>query len=331
MSSISYFQPYSQKENWATNSTLLLLSRLYHTSRQKFESVINNLAEGIELQVGVTFSQQHKGRESVMDGIIEQEPFKILIETKLHHKFWLEQLAEHSESFRNYHGKKILLGLSKSVDDRTTASISEHLRLSASDVVFINTTFSDLISSIRDYLHETDFELHEILDDYETLCEKHDLVDLRTATMGCFAVGKSWKENLTYKIYYTKSDRSHRPFAYVGLYYDRNIRHIGKVSKLIHCDLIDDELVGRNGSRIEDLNIDDKQRIKSIIKNTKYYSISNGHQFFLLESIHPVTLNKKPSTISVVGKKYIYLREYEGFKDSMDAESLASILNEKYW
>ena len=41
MSRLHYFQRYDSKENWITNSTLLLLSRLYHYDRLKFETVMN--------------------------------------------------------------------------------------------------------------------------------------------------------------------------------------------------------------------------------------------------------------------------------------------------
>ena len=41
MSSVHYFQRYSQPENVVTNNTLLLLSQLYNYSPKKFSEMIN--------------------------------------------------------------------------------------------------------------------------------------------------------------------------------------------------------------------------------------------------------------------------------------------------
>lgn len=59
MSQIHYFQRYESKENWATNSTLLLFSRLYNYSRVKFETVINEILNdsNISINIGVDFKQ----------------------------------------------------------------------------------------------------------------------------------------------------------------------------------------------------------------------------------------------------------------------------------
>jgi hypothetical protein len=53
MKNVYYFQRYSQRENWATNNTLLLLSRLYQFNRLKFQRAIKEiLGQGIELDIG---------------------------------------------------------------------------------------------------------------------------------------------------------------------------------------------------------------------------------------------------------------------------------------
>ncbi len=44
MSSVHYFQRYSQLENFVTNNTLLLLSRLYNEPPFKFKMLLNEIA-----------------------------------------------------------------------------------------------------------------------------------------------------------------------------------------------------------------------------------------------------------------------------------------------
>ena len=54
MSKVSYFQRFSQRENHATNNTLLVLRYLYQVSPLKLEQVFSELLE-IQLSIGLTF------------------------------------------------------------------------------------------------------------------------------------------------------------------------------------------------------------------------------------------------------------------------------------
>jgi hypothetical protein len=55
MSRVSYFQRFSQRENHATNNTLLMLRQFYESSPFKIERVLNSLTDEdlpIGLQLG---------------------------------------------------------------------------------------------------------------------------------------------------------------------------------------------------------------------------------------------------------------------------------------
>ena len=60
MSSIHYFQRYSQPENVDTNNTLLLLSRLYHESPNKFKAFLNDLLNDYDIEAGIQFNKQKR-------------------------------------------------------------------------------------------------------------------------------------------------------------------------------------------------------------------------------------------------------------------------------
>ncbi|KUO76473.1 MAG: hypothetical protein APF81_06480 [Desulfosporosinus sp. BRH_c37] len=84
---IARYGGFDAYENMVTNNTLLLFSRLYNNSSDKFKRFITLLFEEIDtidLDTTVRFSQQEEGQGSVPDGIIEQQSFKIIIETKLY-------------------------------------------------------------------------------------------------------------------------------------------------------------------------------------------------------------------------------------------------------
>ncbi len=70
MSKVHYFQRYSQRENVATNNTLLLISRLYAHEPSYLEAFLNDLVETGALEVGPSFIQQatHRYRPQVLPG-----------------------------------------------------------------------------------------------------------------------------------------------------------------------------------------------------------------------------------------------------------------------
>ncbi|VAW14657.1 hypothetical protein MNBD_ALPHA12-426, partial [hydrothermal vent metagenome] len=94
MSGISYFQRYSQKENHATNNTMLVLRYFYNESPKKFEEIIGELTGGT-VSIGVEFNQQIRGQNSVPDAQISQRPFDIFIEAKLDGALDENQLERH--------------------------------------------------------------------------------------------------------------------------------------------------------------------------------------------------------------------------------------------
>ena len=99
------FRRYSQKENFVTNNTLLLLLRLNQYNRFKFQNFMESLCgdqEEIQLSTSwLHFQQQKATDKSVLDGFISQDSVKIAVETKLFDSFDLTQLENHLTVFKN--------------------------------------------------------------------------------------------------------------------------------------------------------------------------------------------------------------------------------------
>lgn len=81
-----YFQRYHQEENVATANTMLLLSQLYHLAPNSFyrvigEKIFNSQIDNFNPQI--SFILQKKERNSVPDAVIEQQSFKLVVETKM--------------------------------------------------------------------------------------------------------------------------------------------------------------------------------------------------------------------------------------------------------
>ena len=75
---IHYFQRYHQGEDRATSNTMLMLSRLYTYSPDKFFRFLKDqyFADN-PFEPEITFNLQEKGEKSRSDATITQESFKI--------------------------------------------------------------------------------------------------------------------------------------------------------------------------------------------------------------------------------------------------------------
>lgn len=171
---------------------------------------------------------------------------------------------------------------------------------------------------------------------FQNMKDDEESVTVEASTAGnttllAFTANQSFRENLKYDIYYDPANRNHSlPFKYLGLYEDKTVKAIGKVTNIAYCDLEDNELVGTNGFDIKTLSENEYRRIKSIIQNTKYYDLSEGIKFYLVEKFH-VTKYSKISFSSLRAKRYFWLDEIEGFRPEMTAEQIANLLDGKVW
>lgn len=335
MSTLHYFQRYDSKENWVTNATLLLLSKLYHFDRLKFELVLNNILEDskLSLNIGASFSQQKWGKASVVDGVISQESFKIVIETKLYDNFSINQLKNHLDALEENYTQRILLALSKSrIDSNIRNEILNTLQEDKyKGIKFASTTYEDIYRNISLRLAEYDFEMREILDDYISLCSENGLTNIENRTMLVFTAGTSINENLKYRIYYDPVTRSHNsPFKYIGLYVNKAIVAVGKLEKEVHCDYEDGKLKATGDNPISDLTNDEYNRIKDTILTTDYYDLDHDVKFFLVDNFYQ-TNYVKTSFSSLRAKRYFWLDEITGFKEDMTTQELADLLDNKTW
>lgn len=330
MTKITYFQRYHQKENWITNSTLLLLTRLHRFDPFKFQKFFESVFKETELAVGVRFNQQVKGAGSIADGVLEQQGFKIVIETKLYDNFNRTQLKQHVELFNGYTGTAVLLALSTNkVNKAKVSEIAKDVKKINPSVNFASLSYKDLADSIFSVLSETDFEMREIVLDYIALCQERKLISLKNQTMLVVTTGLSLAENLKYHLYYDPADRTHSlPFEYIGLYNEKAIRAVGRVIHEVVCEYQRGKLIDIDG--LENLSAVEKNRIKEMIENTPYYDLTTNTRFFVVEHFYPTMSPKRKG--SVRGKQYIFLNDqYPDFKDDMSAEEVAGLINNKFW
>jgi len=337
MSTIHYFQRYTQKENVTTNNTLLLCSRLQQLSPPKFKMFINELVDNLPITVGVQFSQQLRNKKSVPDGMIHQESFKIVIETKIIGGFTVAQLQNHLHAFKS-EDTQILLALGKhrldkQKQEQLNTIIRNYNSKQSTNVVLITITFKEIISMLRSLIQEFETELQDLVDDYEDFCRSSHLIQKASSRLLVVPCGYTLNDNLKNHVYYDPQDRGYSYCTHLGIYTQKMMRAIGKIDNIVTAHLNDqEELIVTHTSKSEATS-SQKARIIQIIKDAQQnlgWDITNGHKFFCVEAFIPCQF-KKSSPYGLFGKKYFNLNTFLGKEKFENTQEITILLNEKSW
>jgi len=337
MSSIHYFQRYSQKENVITNNTLLLFSRLYNESPLKFKHFLNALTNEFDINVGIDFNQQTKGKGSIPDGAITQESFKIAIETKLSDNFSILQLTNHLNSFGN-ESTKILLALSpKKINNKTHQTIINNVKefslKSEANINFISTTFKEIVLKFRDTINDYDIELNSIIDDFEDFCITVGMIRKNEFRMLTVACGWTLKDNFKNNNYYDPANRGYSYLSHLGIYNDKSVRGIGKIENIITANMEESgNLIILNTTNGE-ITQKQKNSIIQMIQDAKDnlgWNISQNHKFFCVDKFIPTDF-KKMSKNGLLGKKYFNLNSMLGKEKFENTNEIAELLKLHKW
>jgi len=337
MSSIHYFQRYSQRENVVTNNTLLLFSRLYNESPFKFKLFLNELAEELYLDVGVNFSQQEKAINSVPDGFISQESFKIAIETKLTDEFLVTQLVNHLNSFEN-ETTKILLALGpRTINSEQSKKVSREVKKfntsNNTKVVFISTTFKKIVTVFKDVIENYDFELNNIIDDFEDFCINSNLIRKDEYRMLTVACGYTLMDNFRNNIYYDPANRGYSYCSHLGIYHNKSVRGIGKIENVITANLRENnelQIISTSKGQVTEKQ---KNNIINMIHDAQKnigWNIKINNKFFCVEEFIETDF-KKVSKGGLFGKKYFNLNQYLKKDMFKNTSEISDLLNTSTW
>jgi hypothetical protein len=337
MSKIHYFQRYSQKENVITNNTLLLFSRLYNESPHKFKLFLNELTNEYDINVGVNFNQQEKGKGSIPDGSIYQSSFKIAIETKLSENFSISQLTNHLHSFKS-ESSKVLLALSPkkikdNIQENFKKSIINYNIENETNINFISTTFKEIVFKFREVISDYDIELHSIIDDYENFCLSVGMIRNDEYRMLTIACGATLSDNFKNKCYYDPIDRGYSHCTHLGIYNQKRVKGIGKITNIISANLIDVnklEIVNTTNGEATSEQIENIINMINDAKNNLGWNISQNHKFFCVNEFAKTEF-WKDSKGGLFGKKYFDLKAVIGKEKFKNINEIAELLKLEKW
>ncbi len=244
---IHYFQRYHSKENVATANTMLLLSRLYSYSSDKFFSFLKSQYFSDSFEPEISFTLQKKNNESIPDAIISQESFKIVVETKMSDWFHTDQLIHHLGSFSNEKYKVLLTLAPVLMNDKTKSEfeteLAEYNRANSCCIMHINTTFEELANAVSDVIDDRDYDMQSVLEDYIDYCNTDKLIISSDSWkyVRMQLSNATFEYNFVHNMYWVRSSVNFRSTDYIGLYRNKSMCAIGKISSIIIFSPDDDE------------------------------------------------------------------------------------------
>lgn len=358
MSNFNYFQRYSQKENVVTNNVLLLFSWFKKYMPEEFYNIIIELTDvdSTEFIGNVQFINQYshkqKGYEvSVPDGVIMQNNFKIIVETKLKSKdFNLIQLERHCNKFRN-EDLKILLAISsneieqvkhKEIKELINKINKENKKILNNSIVFVHRTFNDISDIIRSKIMNYHIDMNDIIDDFDSFCYEEGLIS--NTRMRAINATTSFNDNVELNIYYCPENRKYYYTEFLGLSQNMSIERVGKVIKMFKVYNLDtdnptiDYIFGENITNDEMLRI--KEAARRALNYETSWNIMNNHIFYILDNFIETDFAKKTKYKFQKSKIFEFedyinqedLNKYKAKKvKNLDTESIAEILKYKTW
>lgn len=333
---IHYFQRYHSKENVATANTMLLLSRLYSYSSDKFFRFLKSeyFSDGFEPEI--VFTLQEKSEESVPDATITQEGFKIVVETKMSDWFHSDQLLRHLKSFKEERNKVLITIAPELMAKVKKAKFEEQLREYNENhdypVIHINTTFELLAEAVQGVIDDRDYEMQDVLDDYLNYCYNDSLILVPDSWkwMRVQLAGTTFDFNIRQKLYYDDIDRGFRAHDYLGLYKEKTVRAIGRITDIITAVLEED---GEITYSVEKGEIDDnkKRDIAIAIEDGKNYGYSlTKTRFFFVDKFYETDF-RKTTPRAPMGSRVFDLTQVMGVSELPDTSVLAEKLKSITW
>jgi hypothetical protein len=328
MSRVSYFQRFSQKENHATNNTLLVLRHVYNSSPLKIERALTSLLDA-QLSIGLAFEQQVRGPESVPDALISQQGLHIFIETKRGGALDTDQIERHLQGIgsKRPSGRVVLLGLTKNHVGDTAASRFKEMAL-GHKVLFAAVTFSDIALALKAQCEPYEADLLAVLDDFERYLDEADLAEDRNRWLPILPCGVSLAQNVKFGLYYEPPSRPLKTNDFIGIYARKAVRYVGRVVAVVVCSWKGDELISQ--PEVGEVRQEYLIRIRQMADETPYYALKEETERFYVTEGFVETEVEKTTPGGIMGPRYLDLiATTEGrfnTKASYTTEAMAELL-----
>lgn len=340
---IHYFQRYHQGEDVATANTMLLLSRLYHYSSDKFYLFLKSICapnSTWDFNPGLSFNLQESAPKSRLDAVIVQQSFKVAVETKLSDWFYEDQIQKHLDVFGEEQYKVLMtlahVHMANNKMQAIARAIAKHKEEKGYDlpIIHVNITFEEIAAACHNVLDDRDYEMLDIVEDYLDYCYHDGLIAGADSWkfMRMQLAGATFDFNMKQGVYYDGANRGFRPHDYLGLYKNKSVRAVGKIVAMIVADASNPNDVKYTVEK-GDLTNERKTKIALAIKDAKQYGYNLRkvpHRYFFVDMFYETDF-QKATRYPPRGSRIFDLTEVLGTQNIPAAPLLATLLRKKTW
>ncbi len=200
-------------------------------------------------------------------------------------------------------------------------------------IIHINTTFEELANAINDVLDDQDYELRDVLNDYLDYCYTDGLIPGFDSWkfMRMQLAGATLDFNMRAGVYYDKAERGFRAHDILGLYKNKSVRAIGKISARITA--VETENGMQYRAEFGELTEERKAMIEQALEDgdSHGYDLRTiEHRYFFVERFYETDF-KKITPRAPMGTRIFDLTQVLGTEDIPDTEKLAEMLRSKTW
>ena len=199
-------------------------------------------------------------------------------------------------------------------------------------VIHINTTFELLAEAVQGVIDDRDYEMQDVLDDYLNYCYNDSLILVPDSWkwMRVQLAGTTFDFNIRQKLYYDDIDRGFREHDYLGLYKEKSVRAIGRITDIITAVLEEDSEITYS---VEKGGIDDnkKRDIAIAIEDGKNYGYSlTKTRFFFVDKFYETDF-RKTTPRAPMGSRVFDLTQVMGVSELPDTSVIAEKLKSITW
>jgi hypothetical protein len=177
---------------------------------------------------------------------------------------------------------------------------------------------------------EVDEELAEVVEDFEGFLTSMGLLSESEHFMRIVSCSKTIDYNVELELYHEPEDRTQRKYGYLGLYANKAVRYVGKVTKIVDVSFQDGTVVPREGSPVPTAS--EQHRIQQAAKlafKQQGWDHSAGSRYVFVENFVPTEFKKSGSPLW--GTRYFDLTSLLGASPLPALPVIADAIKSKTW
>jgi hypothetical protein len=144
--------------------------------------------------------------------------------------------------------------------------------------------------------------------------------------------GLTYESNQSLRLYYCPAERAIRDARYLGIYKDKAVIAVGRISKVVRCtiDINTKSVIALDGSG--ELTADEQERIVKAAAEAKghNWNVSSGHKFYLCDSMEGTKFVKSSSN-GIRGHRMFNLWSVLDGNVPESLQDIANSLRHKNW